>query len=96
MDQFFEDSRPVLNELVLLSFRSVRKLLSSDFFRSYDGFWDFFYACDGIFHGRNGQFGEVRAHSILQLRWKSHFRYKSSILNNQVDHKLVIYNVIAV
>ncbi len=25
-----------------------------DFFRSYDGFWDFFYACGGLFYGRKG------------------------------------------
>jgi hypothetical protein len=43
-----------------------------DFFRVYDGFGDFFYAYNGFFYGRKGHFREVRAHSILQLRWKSH------------------------
>ena len=37
MDPFFEDSTPVLNKLVLTSFRCDRKMLSSDFFHSYDG-----------------------------------------------------------
>ena len=67
-----------------------------DFFRAYGGIRDLFSAYGGIFSGRKGYFRAVRAHSILQLRWKSRFRYKSSILNINVDHKLVIYNIIAV
>jgi hypothetical protein len=42
-----------------------------DVFRSYDEIWDLFYTYEGFFYGRNGRFGEVRACSFPQLRWKS-------------------------
>jgi hypothetical protein len=57
----------------------------TDFFSSYDGFWDFFYAYDGFFYGRNGHFGEFRAHSILQLRWKSQ-GFEISIVTVEKPH----------